>query len=71
MPVGRHKETHMKEFLLHLVAQVAVAAAGAAVATLSGADYSSLGPWSGVVQGGVALGVAFYNNFFSTRAKVA
>ncbi len=61
----------MKEFLLHLGAQIAVAAAGAAVTALAGADYSALGPWAAAAQAGAGLAVAAYNNFFSARAKTA
>lgn len=59
----------MKEWLLHLGAQVGVAAATAAVTTLSGADYSHLGAWAPLAQSVAAIAVATFNNFFSARAK--
>jgi pimeloyl-ACP methyl ester carboxylesterase len=50
-------------FWLHLGAQIGIAAAGSAVTTLSGADYSSLGAWAGPLQAAAALAVAAYTHF--------
>lgn len=59
----------MKEWFIHLAAQLGVAAAGAVVTTASGIDYSHLGVWAPLAQAVTAVGVATYNNFFSARAK--
>ncbi len=53
----------MKSFWIHLGAQVAAAAAGAAVTTATGADYSSLGVWAGAAQAVAALAAELYNKF--------
>lgn len=51
----------MKNFWIHLGAQVAVAAAGAAVTTAAGSDYSSLGVWAGAAQAMTAIAAELYN----------
>ncbi len=61
----------MKNFWIHLGAQVAVAAAGAAVTTAAGADYSSLGVWAGAAQAVTALAAEFYNQFGHKVAPVS
>jgi hypothetical protein len=58
----------MNNFWVHLGAQIAVAAAGAAVTTAAGSDYSSLGVWAGAAQAITALAAELYNQF---GAKVA
>jgi hypothetical protein len=61
----------MKDFWIHLGAQVAVAAAGAAITSASGADYSSLGVWAGAAQAVTALAAELFNQFSAKAAPVA
>lgn len=51
----------MKDFWIHLASQVGMAAAGAAVTTAAGANYSSLGVWAGVAQAIAAIGAEVFN----------
>lgn len=53
----------MKDFWIHLVAQVGMAAAGAAVTTASGANYTSLGMWAGVAQAVAAIAAEAFNQY--------
>ena len=53
----------MKDFWIHLAAQIGMAAAGAAVTTASGANFSSLGVWAGAAQAAAAIGAEIYNQF--------
>lgn len=53
----------MKDFWIHLASQLGMAAAGAAVTTAAGADYSGLGVWAGVAQAAAAIGAEVYNQF--------
>jgi len=58
----------MKDFWLHLGAQVGMAAAGAAVTAVAGANYSSLGAWAGVAQAAAAIAAEAYNSFAKPKA---
>ena len=53
----------MKHFWVHFASQLGMAAAGAAVTTAAGADFSSLGVWAGVAQAAAAVGAEIYNQF--------
>ena len=53
----------MNNFWVHLGAQIGMAAAGAAVTTASGADYSHLGVWAGAAQAAAAIVAEVYNQF--------
>jgi hypothetical protein len=54
----------MKEFWIHLGAQVAMAAGAAIVCTLSHTDYSSLGTAGPLLQAGAAIAAETWNQFF-------
>jgi hypothetical protein len=58
----------MNNFWVHLGAQIGMAAAGAAVTTAAGADYSHLGVWAGVAQAVAAIAAEVYNQ---VGAKIA
>ncbi len=60
----------MKKFWVHLGAQIAVAAAGAAVSSAAGADYSNLGVWAGAAQAVTALGAELFNQFSAKAPAV-
>lgn len=53
----------MKDFWIYLAAQVGMAAAGAAVTTAAGANYSTLGAYAGIAQAVAAIGAEVYNQF--------
>jgi hypothetical protein len=57
----------MKDFFVHLGAQVAMAAGAAAVAALAHANYSDLGAWAGAAQAGAAILAETWNQFFPAR----
>jgi hypothetical protein len=58
----------MKDFWIHLGAQIGVAAAGAAVTAAAGADYTNLGVWAGAAQAVAALAAELYNQFGAKAA---
>ena len=53
----------MKDFWIHLGAQIGMAAAGAAVTSAAGANYAHLGIWAGVAQAVAAIAAEVYNQF--------
>ncbi len=61
----------MNDFWIHLGAQIATAAAGAAVTAAAGADYSSLGVWAGAAQAAAAIAAEIYNQFVAKPAAPA
>ncbi len=61
----------MKDFWLHLGAQLGMAAAGAVVTTAAGANYSSLGVWAGVAQAVAAIAAETYSQFTKPAAPAA
>jgi hypothetical protein len=61
----------MNDFWIHLGAQIGMAAAGAAVTTAAGANYSSLGLWAGVAQAAAAIAAEVYNQFVAKPAAPA
>ncbi|MGO8800868.1 MAG: hypothetical protein ACLQE9_21040 [Roseiarcus sp.] len=60
-------EAPMKDFFVHLGAQVAVAAGTAAMLTLAHANYSDLGVYAGVAQAGAAMLAETWNQFFPSK----
>lgn len=61
----------MNNFWVHLGAQIGMAAAGAAVTTAAGADFSHLGVWAGVAQAVAAIAAEIYNQFTDKAAPAA
>jgi hypothetical protein len=61
----------MKDFWVHLGAQIGMAAAGAAVTSAAGANYSNLGVWAGVAQAVAAIAAEIYNQFVAKSAAPA
>ncbi len=61
----------MKDFWIHLGAQIGMAAAGAAVTSAAGANYSNLGVWAGVAQAAAAIAAEIYNQFVAKPAPPA
>ena len=57
----------MKDFFVHLGAQVAVAAATAAVLAVEHANYSDLGAYGPMAQAGAAMLAEIWNQIFPTR----
>ena len=60
----------MKDFWIHLGAQVGMAAAGAAVTSVAGADYTGLGVWAGVAQAFAAITAEVFNQL-GKRSRAA
>jgi hypothetical protein len=61
----------MKDFWIHLGAQIGVAAAGAVVTTAAGADYSTLGVWAGAAQAAAAVAAELFNQFAGKQVAPA
>jgi hypothetical protein len=57
----------MKDFFVHLGAQVAVAAGTAAVLALAHANYSDLGAYGPLAQAGAAMLAEIWNQFFPAK----
>jgi len=58
----------MNSFWVHLASQIGMAAAGAAVTSAAGANYSSLGAWAGAAQAAAAIAAEVYNSFVAKAA---
>lgn len=58
-------------FWVHLASQIGMAAAGAAVTTASGANYSSLGAWAGLAQAVAAIAAEIYNQLAASHSTTA
>jgi hypothetical protein len=63
----RSQENPMKDFFVHLGAQVAVAAGTAAALTLAHANYSDLGAYGPAAQAGAAILAEAWNQFFPAK----